>query len=1506
MVGCTILATLLSLAPAGTRDRTADIQAAVDAVRLAGGGRIVFSPGEYRLVTPVQARWWVSNHHDPMPRNVFLPVTNVADVVLESTDARFICDGEGIALALVDTTNVTVRGLSFDYARPYFSEWRLKDGRLVGDRAEFPWKVEDGKLLTSGRGWTSPQRLAEFFDGTTRTFLGAQWWSGAPDEKFAYPDGSVVVTRGGFRPNPTVFLYRAVNTTFADCGVYSSAGIGLMAQRSDTVSVHGWRTRNGRYFTSLQADATHFSNCRGAVTVTDSVFEGMVDDAINVHSTCLEIVEIPARNRLVCRYRHPASVGFEVFLPGERLRLIRSRTLEPDAEVIVRAAEMKGAEFVHLTLDRPVPDAYGVGDAVENADWQPSVVFRGNVVRNSKPRATLFTTPGRVVCESNLFDHVAGHPVELAGDALDWYESGACRDVTIRGNVFRSCGKVGGKAMVLIDPQVRDPAHQRARYHRNIRIEGNRFEDFEVPLVAGHSVSNLVLRDNVVVDGPSTVELRHSESVVVGRAAGAKGPEAWLAFMGGNVSKEGLQKDLEEIRKAGLSGVHFFHINRGGAWPGCPEQIRCMDAKWDDVVSFLGDTCRRLGLKLTIQNCPGWSQSGGPWIAVTNAMREVACAHTVVRAGQAAMRPCVPAAHRDADSDWRDIAVLAFPTPLDDAADELKPVQIVTNGFDRTYVFDRPVTIRTAVWKGGLDGFNPRYSYHAPWMHVKLEAVAEDGTAATALDSDLPVSDWRDYVHSLSLACHERTARTWRYSFSHLHPVEAYTEPVFLSAARQTDWEGKSSRVLRSRLFETPPRQDARCWVRPEDVVDLTGRVRSDGTLDWSVPPGEWTLLRVGHVNAKRVNAPAPPEATGWECDKLAPEGIEASFAGYVERLAAGALAGKLDGVLVDSWECFGQTWTPCMERYFREANGYEVRRNLPALFGWVIGDPAETDRFLTDWRRTIGDLIARNYYGRLADLAHARGLSVAFETAFGDIVAGDLLEYWKHADEPMCEFWLPHASKTEGFVGSYAFKPIRPCASAAHVYGKRRVTAEAFTGWGISWKEDLRELRDVANRHFARGVTHLALQSYTHTPNVNALPPGACMGGFNGTPFTWQQTWWRHMPVFTGWLARCEERLEEGVCVQDVLWYLGDAVDHKPDEDFAFPEGFRADYLNHDVLTNRLSVANGRFVIPEGASWRVLWVPERRFLRPATERRLVELASAGGRIVYGGKERLAQALADLRKDVATEPALGDEPSEDFMWLHRRIGPLDRYFVAAGTNGYRGKVTFRADGPVSLYDPVTETRRGWRNGAELVLAPSQSLFVEFGIAADEPSAGMTRVRTLEASWWIAFEPGWGAPASLPLERPVSWTEIPGLSEEARAYSGTAVYGTEFECEAEEAVACVRLDLGRVESVAKVLVNGRPVRTLWCEPYTCELTGMLKPGRNTLRVEVTNVWRNRVLYDLNRPKAERKTWTIHRPGLGPDLSAPLLPAGLLGPVRLIMGERNGGTADQGRIPPALGR
>ena len=511
-----VFAAEYSLVPDGTNDMTSAVMSAIDGCRLAGGGKVNLAPGDYHFRSPLKQTMFVSNHDNPMPRNVFLNVSDAENLKIVSSGARFVCHGEGIAFALVDCRNVEIEGVAFDYHRPYFTEMRVVGGRLDYANSAYPCKVENGKLFAVGPGWQEPQRLAAFFDSETLRLISVKWWNGDVDHVFPdLADGTVAVTRNGYRPNPCVFLYRASGVVFRRCGAYSSAGMGIIAQRSEDIAISRWKTR-GERLTALQADATHFSNCRGTVKVEDSLFEGMLDDAINVHSTCLKIIGKPSGERLICRYMHNQSVGFEVFKPGETLRFIKGSTLEPGhgEEIRVKAVRTLAYDRVEIVLESHAPEKYGVGDAVENADWQPAVIFRGNTVRNMTPRATLFTTPKPILCENNVFDHVAAQPILLAGDAWDWYESGACRDVVIRGNVFRGCAYIGGKGMIQISPAVHDLSSQKARYHRNILIENNLFENFTKPILWAKSAENVVFRKNRIVNGNTRMEINGVEKVI--------------------------------------------------------------------------------------------------------------------------------------------------------------------------------------------------------------------------------------------------------------------------------------------------------------------------------------------------------------------------------------------------------------------------------------------------------------------------------------------------------------------------------------------------------------------------------------------------------------------------------------------------------------------------------------------------------------------------------------------------------------------------------------------------------------------------------------------------------------------------------------------------------------------------------------------------------------------------------------------------------------------------------
>lgn len=1033
-------------------------------------------------------------------------------------------------------------------------------------------------------------------------------------------------------------------------------------------------------------------------------------------------------------------------------------------------------------------------------------------------------------------------------------------------------------------------------------------------------------------------------------------PETWFHYIGGNVSKQGIEKDLEAITAAGFSGIYLFHGQFGGPWPGVQPQIASLSANWDDAVQYTAAECRRLGLNFSMNNCPGWATAGGPWITSANAMRNLIMKRTDITGGKLISQTlAVPQPSTEPWRDYKDITVLAFPTPADDDGTALtpqtvksnvdsnwkafikgetaQPVRLSPGDVNKPYWievdFDKAVPLRSVEFSS-VQAFNHGQSYE-PGVKVLIQAVLENGKLQDILTVDMPAANFQD-DQPITLACSEiANIKKYRVTIFNKYWMTLHSLR-FLSAARKNSWESEAAWTLRGiERAGQHPVQSAKAFIDPASIIDITAYMDQQGKLNWMAPKGKWTILRLGHVNAGKQNGPAPAEATGWEANKLDAAGADAQFAGYLGRLSNGPLAGGLlNGMLIDSWECHTQSWTADMEKEFKSTTDYTLRKWLPALFGYVVKDHETSGRFLIDWRKTLNHLFTDNFYGRMSSLARKSGLSVTYETSAGDVLPGDILEYFKFADVPMCEFWQP---MTDGFVGSLNFKPVKPTVSAARIYGKPRVAAEAFTSFDLSWDEHFEMLREVANYNTVEGVSHYIFHTYTHNPQMPFLPPGSSFGAQIGTPFLRGQTWWSYMPEFTDYLSRCTYMLERGKPVSDVLWYLGDEINHKPDQLAPFPAGYKYDYCNPDVLVNRLQVKNGMLVTPEGIQYKVLWIPDAPRMLPQTVEKINALIKQGAVVIAeapvglatlsGGdaaKKRFDAAVKNIwgtaqkgmRKNgkgvIISGISLGEalttlqiEPDVtggDALWVHRKAAGADWYFVTPpkGKN-FSGKLSFRATGTAELWNPVTGTfssiesqRMGNRTIVQLDLVKSNACFVVFRKEdGNKPGTNFIKNKTvatlpLSTPWVLHFPAGWGAPDSLTLSSLQPWKDLP-VSAEAKAFSGTATYTTSFHVNNVSADKEYVLDLGKVDMAAKVTINGKQAGKLLAPPYQLSLQGMVKQGENMLSIEVTSTWFNRLVFDAGQPEEKRKTWTIS----GPSATSPLRNSGLMGPVSIMMKE-----------------
>lgn len=562
-------------------DQTPALLKALEAIREASGSTLKLEKGIYHFhqTGALKRHFHVSNHDQPIWHPVGIPLVDLRSATVDGQGSRFVFHGLMLPIVIQDSADVTLRGISIDFARPHHSQGivtNVEPGayELSVDPKLYPHEIRDGWLVHKGEGWESEDwGNGIVFDGKTREIVAGTGDFGYKGKLSVLGEGSYriekdlsgsgiktgdrITLRHSSRPHPGILLYRAKNTLLDQVIIHQAAGMGLLAQRSENIHLRGGGVHlaenTDRYFTT-NADATHFSNCRGEIIAEGGLYEGMMDDAINVHATCLRIEELQGPRKLRAKYLHGQAVGFEVALPGETLRGIRAKHLEPCPLGKVAAVKRLSTEEVEIEFTAEIPPGLGKGDALENADWFPAVSFRKNTVRNNRARGTLFTTPKPVKVEDNLFDKSSGSALLLAGDANGWYESGACEDVLIRGNTFRNnltSRYQFTEAILSFYPEVPDLAGQQGYYHRNVRIEDNVFETFDVPLLYAISTDGITFRGNTVTYNESykpwnkpPFTLRHCANVKIeGNKITPR--KTWTLD---SISREATPKEMIEIK----------------------------------------------------------------------------------------------------------------------------------------------------------------------------------------------------------------------------------------------------------------------------------------------------------------------------------------------------------------------------------------------------------------------------------------------------------------------------------------------------------------------------------------------------------------------------------------------------------------------------------------------------------------------------------------------------------------------------------------------------------------------------------------------------------------------------------------------------------------------------------------------------------------------------------------------------------------------------------------------
>ena len=411
--------------------------------------------------------------------------------------------------------------------------------------------------------------------------------------------------------------------------------------------------------------------------------------------------------------------------------------------------------------------------------------------------------------------------------------------------------------------------------------------------------------------------------------------------------------------------------------------------------------------------------------------------------------------------------------------------------------------------------------------------------------------------------------------------------------------------------------------IRLCGVLDVTAQMDAGGRLVWDVPAGKWTILRFGHTSTGMTNSPAPATGCGLECDKLSKEGAEANFDGMMAKLIANSgpsMRKALVATHVDSWENGTQNWTTRMREEFKQRRGYDMLPYLPVMTGRVVGSLETSERFLWDLRRTISEMVIENYAGHIRKLAHDRGIRFTIEAYGGPC---DSIPYGAMADEPMGEFWDPAG----------AMETCRGMASSAHVYGKQVVGAEAFTAGGHErWLQHPAAIKALGDQAFCEGINRFVFHRYAMQPWVDDRKPGMTMGPW-GQHYERTQTWWDQTPAWHEYLSRCQYMLRQGLFVADICYLQ---AENPPQGLGGHPKlGYDWDECSSEVVLTRMSVENGRIVLPDGMSYRVLALPSSATMTPSLLGKIRDLVEAGATVI-GARPVRSPSLSDY-------PACDDE-----------------------------------------------------------------------------------------------------------------------------------------------------------------------------------------------------------------------------------------------------------------------
>ncbi len=1034
-------------------------------------------------------------------------------------------------------------------------------------------------------------------------------------------------------------------------------------------------------------------------------------------------------------------------------------------------------------------------------------------------------------------------------------------------------------------------------------------------------------------------------------------------WIGDDISKEGITKDLEAMKAASIGGALIGNIN--------PDEIdgkvpMLSEEWWSHMVHAVNEG-KRIGVDIGAFNCPGWSQSGGPWVKPDMAMRYMTYSETNAVGGKSVDLMLVKP-----KDEFQDVYVLAFPsiaseqnilslknskltvTPSIENQNYLMDADTTTvakfskkNELNQIeLVSQKPITARSLKITPSNTTIEVTCSVFA-----KVNGIYKNIKSFNINRSKLDVNVGPNQYAPILVELPETNASEFKIEFKTPERIlKAMTIPdavntnfgiAEISISEAAGLEDYAEKNL-GKMHPTPfPAWDSYLWksqdpiengslkVSSDKVIDISNQMDENGHLVWKAPKGNWTIQRYGMTPTGTKNSPAAPQGKGYEIDKANKELIKFHYEQYIGELLKRIPEESKSAfkyVIADSYEMGSQNWTDGFTEKFEKQFGYSPKKYLPVFSGRIVGSVEESNRFLWDLRRSVADAVAYEYTGGLREASNEDNLKLWLENYGHWGFPSEFLMYGGQSDLVSGEFW------NEGTLGDIECKSA---SSAAHIYGKPRVSAEAFTAANRTYVRHPAMLKKRGDWSFTEGINHFVLHLYIHQPDDNRVPG---VNAWFSTEFNRHNTWFNKGKDYFDYLRRSQHLLQQGTYAADVCYFIGENAPimtgvRNPE----LPKGYSYDYINAEVILNRLTVKDGKFMLPDGMSYSLMVLPPFETMRPELLAKIETLVSEGGKIFgqapkkspslqnYPESDQKVKALAEKMwgssnekmksygegyvvdglelQDALTQLNIDKDVDLGIdvpvLWTHRTAPNMEIYFLTnQSENDVDFSPSFRVTGKKpQLWDAMTGdvrmltdyTEINGRTVVPIKMKPLQSWFIIFtntdtNVATNQYSSNFpesTVSQTLDIPWTVDFRNKEIGPKEV-VEFPKLMDWITSDNESIKYYSGTAVYMSNFDYKKEKSTKDIFINLGKVGVIASVKINGNDIGTTWIAPFKLNATDAIKDGKNTIEVEVVNVWRNRLTGDKTLPEDEQTTW-VNVDAVTPQEE--LIPSGLLGPVTI---------------------